>query len=174
MLMHQLLMNQHAPAIIARRNAVRRNWPAFLKGRSPYKIGEVIERGDPDLDLPDDFAPWAPGVVVPSEHLLMQIEPRSRDWKETAPDVYNKFSHRNKLVVRGCGKLWTVERQTEEVLAHQFGPLPVFTRTPDAAMQLAEHCHLPATEAEPWHASPRGAASCFRWVVSTPDGVRWC
>jgi hypothetical protein len=25
-------------------------------------------------------------------------------------------------MVRGCGKLWTVERQTDEVLAYKFGP----------------------------------------------------
>jgi hypothetical protein len=39
-----------------------RDWPAFLRNKS-HEIGEVIERDDPDLDLPHDFAPWAPGVV---------------------------------------------------------------------------------------------------------------
>jgi hypothetical protein len=134
----------------------------------------VIERGDPDLDLPHDFVPWAPGVVIPSEYLLMQIGPHSRDWQETNHDVYRKSLHRNKLMVRGCGNLWTVERQIDEVPAYKFGPLPVFTRTPEAAMRLAEYCHLPATEAVPWHASTRGVAHCFRWVVSTPDGIEWC
>ena len=168
------LMDWHKGAISERRNAVLRDWPAFLSNKSPHEIGEVIERGDPDLDLPDDFAPWAPGVVIPSEHLLKQIAPHGRDWQETNLDVYRKILHRNKLCVRGCGKLWTVEREIDELLAYGFGPLPVFTRTPDAAMRLAEYCHLPTTKDEPWHASPRGVAANLRWVVSTPDGIQWC
>jgi hypothetical protein len=161
-------------AITRRYNATRRDWASFLKDRSLHEIAEVIERDDGDLDLPDDFTPWAPGVVIPSDHLLRQIGPHSRDWESTHPDVYRKILHGNKLLVRGCGKLWTVERQIDTVLAYRFGPLPVFTRTPEAAMRLAEYCHLPATQDEPYHASPRGVASCFRWVVSTPDGIRWC
>ena len=54
----------------------------------------------------------------------------------------------NAGLVRGCSDLWTVERQFAEVLAYKFGPLLVFTRTPEAAMRLAAYCHLPATEAE--------------------------
>jgi hypothetical protein len=77
-------------------------------------------------------------------------------------------------MVRGCGELWTVEREIDQVLVYKFGSLPVFTSTPDEAMQLAEYCHLPATEDEPWHASPRGVASSLRWAVSTPDGIQWC
>ncbi len=175
MLTYQSLMDWHKDAITTRHNAVLRDWPTFLQERSPYEVAEVIERGDPDLDLPDDFAPWAPGVVIPSKHLLRQIGQHSRDWQETKNlDVYRKSLHGNKLMVRGCRKLWTVERQTDEVLAYKFGPLPVFTRTAEAAMRLAEYCHLPATKDEPWHASPRGVVSNLRWVVSTPDGIRWC
>ena len=44
-------------------------------------------------------------------------------------------------MVRGCGGLWSVERELDEVLAYLFGPVPMFTRTRQAAMRLAEYCH---------------------------------
>jgi hypothetical protein len=163
------------PAIAARRNALRRDWASFIKHRSPLKIAEVIERGDPDLDLPEDFAPWAPAVVIPSEHLLRKIEPRSEDWSCQNVDAYRLLLHRDNLLVRGCGRLWTIERDLDSVLAYEFGPLPVFTRTVDAAMSLAEYCQRSAAIHDPpWRQRPRGVASCFRWGLSAPDGVGFC
>jgi hypothetical protein len=44
----------------------------------------------------------------------MQIGPRGRDWQETKNlDVYREILYGNKLLVRGCGELWTVERQID-------------------------------------------------------------
>ena len=155
-----------------RRNAVLTDWAHFLKDRSPFVIAEVIERSN--TELPNDFTPWAPGIVTPSDYLLRAVGSRLGGWECTNPGVYRKILYGNKLLVRGCGEFWTIERQIETTLAYKFGPLPIFARTHDAAMQLAEYCHLPGTEDEPYHASPRGVASSLRWVVSTPDGVRWC
>jgi hypothetical protein len=166
MLKYEVLMDRYKDAITARRNAVLRDWHSFVAGRSPFVISEVIERTN--TDLPDDFVPWAVGVVTPSAYLLEQVGPHWGPWECTAPDVYQALFCRNKLMVRGCGELWTVERQIDEVLVYSFGSLPVFTRTREAAMQLAEYCHALLPH------GLGGLAQALRWVVSTPDGIQWC
>src|SRR5438445_440700 len=83
-------------------------------------------------------------------------------------DLLRKVKYSNRLMVRGCGSLWTVEREMDEVLVFPYGSLPVFTRTHRAAKYLAEYCQYP----EPGEGSyppPRGVASGLRWIVSTPD-----
>jgi hypothetical protein len=64
----------------------------------------------------------------------------------------------NQLCVRGCGEFWIIEREIDEVLVLKDGSLPIFTRTYQAAMRLAEYCH------------PHPPAGLY-WCVSTPDGI---
>src|SRR6266436_2032608 len=126
-----------------RRNRVLRHWPAFLEDRAPRLISEVVERSK--TELPDDFVPWAPGAVIASDYLLRAsgCRPGSRrpkGWSQREPDVFRKRVNGNTLTVSGCGEFWTIERENAEALAFIFGPLPVFTRTSQEAMRLAEYC----------------------------------
>jgi hypothetical protein len=159
--------------IIERRNAVLKDLPAFLKDPSPL-IAEVVERSN--TELPEHYVPWSPAIVLASDELLRLANYRAGSrrppgWCPGQPDVFTKVVNRNRLLVRGCGKFWTVERELDEVLAFKFGSMPIFTRTPEAAMRLAEHCHPHVAGTfcpQPDHVP----GVC--WVVSTPDGINWC
>jgi hypothetical protein len=167
-----------AKEIQERRNAILKMWPEFQKRPSTVLIAEVIERSK--TELPDCFVPWAPGVVIASDYLLRAAghRPGSRrpdGWSPGKPDVFTKLIHGNRLMVRGCGEFWTVEREGDEALGFPFGPLPVFTRSPEAAMRLAEYCHPRAQEGEsPGFSRPREVASGLTWIVSDPPGIMYC
>jgi hypothetical protein len=163
--------------IIERRNAVLKDWPAFVKQPSSHLIAEFIERDQ--TDLPSNYCPWAPGIVIASDYLLQaaNYHPKSRGpngWTLGQPDVFTKVIYGNRLLVRGCGEFWTVEREIDEALAFPYGPVPIFTRTRQAAMRLAEYCQPKPREDEyrPFP-KPRGVASPLRWIVSTPSGIMW-
>jgi hypothetical protein len=163
--------------IIERRGAVLKHWQTFLDQPSPYLVAEVIERSN--TELPDDFVPWAPGIVIASDYLLRAAgyHPGSRrpeGWSPGNPGVFTKVTYRNRLTVRGCGEFWIIERETCEVLAYTYGSLPIVTRTYQAAMRLAEYCHPRPLEGENCHPCPRGVASALRWLVSSPSGIFWC
>ena len=162
--------------IAERRSAVLKDWPSFLMCVSPFVVSTVIDRSK--AGLPDDFVPWAPGVVIASDYLLRAAGYCSGSlppdgWCSGRPG-FTRVIFRNRLTIRECGEFWFIERETCEVLAHSYGSLPVFNRTYQAAMWLAEFCHPRPLEGENSHPCPRGVASCLRWVMSTPTGVRWC
>jgi hypothetical protein len=163
--------------IMQRRNAVLRSWPAFLKYRSPFVVGEVVDRRETKLSV--DFVPWAPAVVVASDYSLKAARYRPgsgppEGWYPGTPDVFTKAMHRNHLRVYRCGKFWLSERGACEALVYTFGSLPVVTRTPEAAMRLAEYCHPRPREGENCHPRPRGVTSSLSWVISSPDGIFLC
>ena len=157
-----------------RRELLLKSWPTFV--REPCsRVAEVIDRDK--TELPDDFCPWAPGLVIASDNLLHAAgyRPGTRGpngWTEGQPDVFTKVIHGNRLMVRGCGKLWSVERELDEVLACLFGPVPMFTRTRQAAMRLAEYCHPKPRKGE--GAFPETRVPALRWAVSEPSGIRFC
>jgi hypothetical protein len=162
--------------IIQRRNAISRDLKSLQTDVSPYSVAEVVDRNK--TGLPDDFAPWAPAIMIASDYLLGAANyrpggPDPEGWSRKRPWLFTKNMHRNTLIVRQCGAFWSVERADNEVLAFRYGAIPIFTRTYQAAMRLAEYCHLPAPEGKAWHAPPGGAASRLHWVVSTPSGIRW-
>jgi hypothetical protein len=168
----------HDEKIQERRDAILKCLEGFQKHLPTVLISKVIERSK--TDLPDRFAPWAPAVVIASDYLLQAAghRPRSRrpkGWIEGNPDVFTKGIDWNRLKVRACGELWTVERDCDEVLAFPFGPLPVFTETPGGAMRLAEYCHPHPQEGEcRSFPRPRGVASGLHWVARTPHGIMYC
>jgi hypothetical protein len=162
--------------IIDRRERVLLSWPAFQKEASQFQIAEIIERSD--TDLRDDFVPWAPGMVVASDYLLRAAGHypgacRPQGWSRQSDGLFRKPLHRWYLTVSRCGEFWLIEREIEEVLVYHYGSLPVVTRSYQAAMRLAEYCHLRPSDSELYHGRPRGAASNLSWAVSTPDGVRY-
>jgi hypothetical protein len=159
-----------------RRALLLKSWPAFVR-EPPFLIAAVIDRDKTGID----FCPWAPGLAIASDCLLRAAGHRPGirgpgGWTETNPDVFTKVLYRNRLWVRGCGcgELWTVERDNEEVLAFPFGPTPIYTRTRQAAMRLADYCHPKPRKGEGPFPEPRGVASTLRWQASDPFGVRFC
>jgi len=60
--------------------------------------------------------------------------------------------------------LWTIERwgpsrqytESDEILVHQFGATPIFTRSYQSAMRLAIYCHANGPPAE------------LRWIAAFP------
>jgi hypothetical protein len=161
-----------------RRDAILKCFEGFREHPPTVLISKVIERSK--SDLPSWFVPWAPAVVIASDYLLQATghrpgSHRPKGWSEGKPDVFTKAIYGNRLMVRGCGELWTVERACDEVLAFPFGPLPVFTETSQGAMRLAEYCHPRAQEGEyRSFPRPRGTASGLHWIVATPNGIEWC
>jgi len=154
-----------------RRSAILNCWQNFLKRPTTVLVAEVIERSK--AMLPDWFAPWAPGIVVASDYLLRAAgyhlgSRRPKGWIQERPDLFTKAKYGNELRVRKCGEFWTVERQNVQMLAFPFGPVPVFTRTPQAAMRLAEYCHPFPQQGEDCFPRPREVASGLHWVGLEP------
>src|SRR5262249_55529972 len=88
----------------------------------------------------------------------------SHTFTRTTGDTPRGLQH---LRVWECDKprLWTVERLSEsrpyprsdEVLVHQFGLTPIFTRGYQSAMRLAMYCHA------------NGPPDYLRWVSACPS-----
>jgi hypothetical protein len=155
----------YAAETAERRNALMASWPSFVESPPSGFISEIVGRNK--ADLPNWFLGWAPGVAVASDDLLRRAgyHPGARrppGWAPgKEPDVFTKGrSIFDLLLVRGAGEYWTVERCEDEALAFEFGPTPIFTHTPEAAMYLAEFCQFAY---DPWPG--------LRWVVAQPHGI---
>jgi hypothetical protein len=113
--------------------------------------------------MPNHYLPGAAVVSIAGEGMLQAAghvpgSYRPRAWRRGEPGVFGKPSRdgAHMLRVRQCGrakdknKLWVIERtsrtsflgipQVEEALVFAFGNVPIWTRTYQAAMRLAEHC----------------------------------
>jgi hypothetical protein len=159
---------QYDDEIAERRNALMPSWPRFVRNPPTEFISQIVERSQ--ADLPNSFLGWAPGAAIASDDLLRRAgyHPGARrptGWvpgKE--PDVFTKERYvYDYLLVRGAGEFWTVERNADEALAFEFGPTPIFTRTVEAAMYLAEYCR--------YGYRPRPG---LRWAVASPTGILYC
>jgi hypothetical protein len=145
------------------------DWQKFGTEVSPF-IDELMNRVE--ADLPHWFVPFAHGVFVASDALLRTAGHRDGmrqppGWRQAigndADGVYVRHVdpvdpyNSRWLLVREClvQGLWMVERWTkrrrhgdaDEILVHEFGSTPIFTRSCPAAMRLAMHCHLKAPPA---------------------------
>jgi hypothetical protein len=135
------------------------DWQKFSRESSPL-VAEIIDRDE--AKLPDWLVPVAHGVFTASDALLRTAGHRDgmrrpRGWLESDDDVYIRYVdpvdpyNARWLLVRECfvQGLWMVERWTQrrrypgsdEILVHQFGSTPIFTRSCPAAMRLAMLCH---------------------------------
>ena len=139
------------------------DWHKFGREFSPL-IAEIIDRDE--AKLPEWLVPVAHGVFTASDALLRKAGHRDgmrrpRGWREAIGvdvdgvyvrhvDPVDPYNARW-LLVRECfvQGLWMVERWTQrrrypgsdEILVHQFGSTPIFTRSCPAAMRLAMLCH---------------------------------
>ena len=155
------------------------DWQKFGTEVSPF-IDELMDRVE--ADLPHWFVPFAHGVFVASDALLRTAGHRDgmrrpRGWRKAigidADGVYVRHVdpvdpyNSRWLLVREClvQGLWMVERWTQrrrhgdadEILVHEFGSTPIFTRSCPAAMRLAMHCHV------------KGPPAGLRWTSACPD-----
>ena len=156
----------------------RSDWQKFDREFSPL-IEEVIDRRE--AKLPDWLVPVAHGVFVASNALLRTAGHRDgmrrpRGWREAiGNDVDGVYVHhvapvepynRRWLLVREClvPGLWMVERWThrrrhrdaDDILVHECGPTPIFTRSYPAAMRLAMR-HV------------KGPPAGLHWTAACPD-----
>jgi hypothetical protein len=152
--------------IVERQNEVLKGWQSFLKHPLHRSIAEVIERKSTQLNA--DFVPWAPGIVIASDHLLRSAghNPNSR-----RPPRWRKhrrwgYFMKGALIVRKRGDFWFVEIAGPSVLVFRYGSMPVCTRTYQAAMRLAQYFLSLPTLPPPSHG--------LRWIMSKPDGILSC
>ena len=152
-------------------------WRACQKEFPPDLIAEVIDRSR--IGLPDWFVPLARGVAIASNALLRDAGHRNgmyrpRGWVNYNVDMFRWMidwdpNNARWLLVRQCNNqgLWTIERwrkkrthgNADEVLVHEFGSTPIFTRSYQAAMRLAIHCHK------------NGPPAGLRWISACPENI---
>jgi hypothetical protein len=154
------------------------DWQKFVKEFPPHLIADVIDRRK--IGLPDWFVPFARGVAIASNALLREAGHRSgmyrpRGWLNYNVDMFRSMidwdpNNARWLLVRQCAKqgLWTIERwrkkrthgNADEVLVHEFGSTPIFTRSYQAAMRLAMYCH------------ENGPPVGLRWISACPENIQ--
>jgi hypothetical protein len=146
------------------------DWSAFQKGFSPHLIDTILDRRA--AHLPVWFVPLARGAAIASSYLLrkagywpgMGLCPVARTTIE--PDARHlEVDGDNRLVVRRCGCLWTVEwwnddrrpfhKDADQVLVHSFGSTPILTRCCESASYLAVACM-------------GGTGAGLRWINACP------
>ena len=98
--------------------------------------------------------PWADRVLIAGDGMLRAAgyrpgSSRPRDWVRGRSCYWRELSY-GCLWVSSVGKFWLVQRTCPDdpselylyynVLACAFSRWPILTRTPQAAMRLADHC----------------------------------
>ena len=109
--------------------------------------------------LPSNYLPEAPGALIAGEDMLraaghIRNRRRPRGWTPHRPGVFRKsIGNELLLQVRQCGnarsKHWAIEvvhqpkfsREWVEALVCAFSDRPIWARTYQGAMRMAEHCH---------------------------------
>ena len=119
---------------------------------APRLFDAIIDRAQ--TEMPNWYLPSADGALIAGEDMLDAVGHRSgvrhpagwsrgiSGFKKTARDGTTV------LWVQQCGNFWIIERSLllyggymkDETLVFVSGSRPIWTRTRQAAMQLAEHC----------------------------------
>jgi hypothetical protein len=154
----------------------RSDWRQFGKEYSRSLIAELIDRSE--VEMPDWLVPLARGVAIAGDALLFKAGHRlgmdlPPGWRQIYGDVFMRyigpegFEDTQVLKVRQCCDqgLWTIERwrevrpynNSDDILVHQFGSTPIFTRSYQSAMRLAELCHK------------NGPRPGLRWIAACPS-----
>ena len=117
---------------------------------APRLFDRIIDRAQ--TETPEWYLPSADGVLILKEGIA--VGDRSGvahppGWSRRISG-FKKIARDGKSIlwVQPCGKFWIIERSIhldavymqDEALFSAFGALPIWTRTRQAAMQLAEHC----------------------------------
>src|SRR4051812_3582771 len=114
--------------IRGRQTAVSKDWGRFLRYPLLY-FGRVVNRKN--ANLPPDFVPWAPGIIMANDYLLRlagyhPTSGRPKGWRlQPSRGDYEKGSS----IIRKRGKFWTVEAFDQYVLVFTYGSMPICTRT---------------------------------------------
>jgi hypothetical protein len=108
-----------------------------------------------ETSMPADYLPEAPGVLIAAEDMLRAAgyvpgSNRPCGWYRLRPGNFIKRVGQFALQVRQCGnsrsEYWSIERvelwehKGTEALTFPFGRLPIWARSYQAAMRVAEHC----------------------------------
>jgi hypothetical protein len=105
-------------------------------------------------EMPEWYLPSAQRVLIAGHNIMPAGSHRPTTFYPTGwsrgASGFEKASRDGKSVlwVQPCGKFWIIERSIhldavymqDESLVSAFGARPIWTRTRQAAMQLAEHC----------------------------------
>jgi hypothetical protein len=129
----------------------------FSDNTAPRLFERIIDRDE--TALPSSYLPEAPGVLIASKDMLRAAghtshRRRPRGWTPRKPGVFRKpIGNELLLQVRQCGDArsdhWTIEvvhqrefsREWVEALVCAFSGRPIWARTYQGAMRMAEHCH---------------------------------
>jgi hypothetical protein len=160
----------HPPEVATRLAAAMPQY-VFLEQCGSAYVSEIIPR---HRLLPPNFVPWAPGVVVASQSLLDRCGCQAdatapHGWRRKRPDEFHKKANPYNLYVARCGDFWGIERENDWTLVFSFASMPVFTRTKEDAMRLAEACQTEWGNNRPQIRT----VPPVRWVPSEPGGIRY-
>jgi hypothetical protein len=117
-----------------------------------YLFDQVLDRTQ--TEMPEWYLRSAQGVLIAAPDILSTSGHRPGTFHAAGwcrgESGFRKVSRDGKSVlwVQPCGKFWIIERSIhldavymqDEALVSAFGARPIWTRTRQAAMQLAEHC----------------------------------
>jgi hypothetical protein len=119
---------------------------------APRLFDAIIDRAQ--TEMPEWYLRWAQGVLIAAPGILSTSGHRpgtfhAAGWSRGASG-FKRASRDGKSVlwVQQCGKFWIIERSIhldsvytqDEALISSFGARPIWTRTRQAAMELAEYC----------------------------------
>jgi hypothetical protein len=123
-----------------------------ISNTTPRLVDGVLDRAE--TELPDWYLSQADGAVIAGADMLRAAgrrpgHSRPAGWSRGVSG-FKKTSRDGKTIlwVQQCGKFWIIERSLpvdadlvkDETLVFAFGPRQICTRTPEAAMWLAEYC----------------------------------
>ena len=123
-----------------------------LNNTTAHLFVQVLDRAQ--TEMPEWYLRSAQGVLIAGPGILSTSGHRpgifhAAGWCR-GESGFRKVSRDGKSVlwVQPCGKFWIIERSIhldavymqDEALISAFGARPIWTRTRQAAMQLAEHC----------------------------------
>lgn len=132
-------MKSYSELVADRRSAISKDWQTFLAGPYPINVADVIPRAA--ARLPPNYIPWAPGIVIASDHLLRAAGNNPNfpvDWRRSSAQDSFKMTH-GPNIVRKRGDFWAIESKYR-ALVFSYGSMPICTRTLEQALSLAEYC----------------------------------
>jgi hypothetical protein len=128
---------------------------ALLSATAAPQLFEFLDRGA--TEMPANYLPSAPGVLFVGKDILNGIghvpgSYRPRGWRRHLPGDYRMRVGKHDLVVRQCGNPqgvhWTIERfelwadkGIEALVLTSGHGEPIWARTYQAAMRVAEYCY---------------------------------